>query len=95
MAHDELDVLVLQTFSIDIFVIIVVILLGISSIDNFALAVIMEMVMAGVVMAGVIMVPSRGQLLGSGSLSLRIEILDFSFTEDAVDLIRYRSVSLF
>jgi hypothetical protein len=84
LSHDQLDILILKTSSIDFFsVILVIVLLVITSIDSLALAVVVtRVIVAGVVMSRVIVGLSSSQLLSSGSLGLRVEILNLGLTED-------------
>jgi hypothetical protein len=84
LSHDQLDILILKTSSIDFFsIVLVIVLLVITSIDSLALAVVVtRVIVAGVVMSRVIVGLSSSQLLSSGSLSLRVEILNLGLTED-------------
>lgn len=84
LGHDQLDILVLQTSSIDLLsIVLVLILLVIASVNSLALAVVVGVIVASVVVSGVIMSLLGGQLLGSGGLGLGVEILDLGFAEDA------------
>ena len=78
MLHDKLDVLGLKTGVVDLFAIILFFLLLL--LNGLALAVVVVVVMAGVVVSSVF---SIGELLGSGSLSLGVQVLNLSLAEDA------------
>jgi hypothetical protein len=56
LSHDQLDILVLKTSSIDFFsIVLVIVLLVITSIDGLALAVVVtRVIVAGVVMSRVV-----------------------------------------
>ena len=86
MGHDQLDILVLKTGSINFLsVILIVVLLVIASINSLTLAVVVtRVIVAGVVMSRVVVGLSLSQLLSSGGLGLGVEILDLSLTEDAL-----------
>lgn len=77
--HNELDVLGLKTGVVDLFAIILFFLLLL--LNSLALAVVVVVVMAGVVVSSVL---SVGELLGCGSLSLGVQVLNLSLAEDAV-----------
>jgi hypothetical protein len=87
LGHDQLNILVLKTSSIDLLsIILVIVLLVITSIDGLALAVVVTwVIMAGVVMSRVVVAFGSSQLLSSGSLGLGVEILDLGLSEDAVE----------
>jgi hypothetical protein len=84
LGHDQLDILVFKTFSILWFVILVVILLVISSINRLALAVVVGVIVAGVVVSRVVVCLGSSQLLSSGSLGLGVEILNLGLTKDTI-----------
>ena len=84
LGHDELDVLGLKTGVIDLLTVILL-LLGLL-LDLLLLAVSVGVVVVViVVVAGVAvtLLLSLGELLGGGSLSLGVEVLDLGLTEDA------------
>lgn len=91
LGHDELDVLVLKTFGVDLLLIVLLILLGVRGVDSLALAVVVRM--GRVVVTGVVVLLSRRQLLGSCSLSLGVQVLNLSLTEDAIALVSQSSVT--
>lgn len=83
MGLDQLDVLVLQTLSIDLLVIVIVVLLGLlllllTSLDGLA-----GLAVAVVVTSVVVLATSLGELCGSGLLSGRVQVLNLGLTEDA------------
>lgn len=82
MGLDQLDVLVLQTLSIDLLVIVIVVLLGLllllTSLDGLA-----GLAVAVVVTSVVVLTTSLGELCGSGLLSGRVQVLNLGLTEDA------------
>jgi hypothetical protein len=84
LSHDQLDILVLKTLGVNLFsVIFIIILLGITLIDGFALSVIV----AGVVVARVVvasMVVSLCELLSCICLGLGVEVLNLGLSEDTV-----------
>jgi hypothetical protein len=53
-------------------------------IDSLALSVVVGVIVARVVVSGVVVLLLSSELLGSGSLSLGVEILDLGLTEDAI-----------
>ena len=81
LLHDKLDVLGLKTRVIDL---LTVVLLLDLLLDLLLLAVsvvvVVVVVVAGVVVA---LLLSLGELLGGGSLSLGVQVLDLGLTEDA------------
>ncbi len=88
MGHNQLNVLILKTGGINLFPIIffILVLLIITSVNGLALVV--GVVVTGVIVASVIVSLLRSQLLSGGCLSLGVQILDLSLTEDAMGLIR-------
>lgn len=83
LGHDQFNILIFQTRSIDLLpIIFVIILLVITSVDSLALAVVVIVVMARVVVSGVVVSVGSSKLLGSAGLSLRIEILNLGLTKD-------------
>lgn len=83
MGHDQFDVLVLQTSSIDLLsLILILLLLAVISLNSLALSVVMGVIMARVVMSGMVMRLLGGELLSSVELSLGVEILDLGLSED-------------
>jgi hypothetical protein len=79
LGHDELDVLGLETSVVDLLAIVLLLLLGLGALDGLALV-----TLGGVVVAGVVVGGLAGKLLGSLGLSLGVEVLNLSLTEDAV-----------
>lgn len=78
LSHDELNVLGLESSVIDLLaVILLLVLLGLLGLNGLALV---TVVVAGVVTGRSLL---SGKLLGSGSLSLRVEVLNLGLTEDA------------
>ena len=82
LLHDELDVLGLKARVVNLLIVILLLLLVLLVLDSLALA------LAGlvaVVVAGVVVGCGLGlsKLLGGGSLSLGVEVLDLGLTEDA------------
>lgn len=86
MGHDQLDILILNTGSILLSILILLVLLAVASVNGLALAmvVVMVVVMAGVVMSCVVMSLLCSQLLSGGDLGLGVEILNLGFTENTV-----------
>jgi hypothetical protein len=85
LGHDQLDILVFQSGSVNLLTIVfILILLAIATINSFALAVVVGVVVASVIVSGVVMGLLRGQLLSGRDLGLGVEILDLGFAEDAV-----------
>ena len=82
LGHDELDVLGLKTGVIDLLTVILLLLLGLGTLDSLALD-----TLGGVVVAGVVVGRLVGELLSSLSLSLGVEVLNLGLTEDAVLLV--------
>jgi hypothetical protein len=83
LGHDQLDILVLKTRSIDLLsIILVIVLLVITLVDSLALSVVVRVVVARVVVSGVVVLLLGGELLSSGSLGLGVEILNLGLTED-------------
>lgn len=80
LSHDQLDILRLETRLIDLLTILLLLLLGLD-LGGLALAVVVVVVM---VVTGVL-TGSLGssQLLGGGSLSLGVQVLNLGLTEDA------------
>jgi len=86
LGHDQLDILVLKTRSIDFLsVVLIVVLLVIASVNSLALAVV-AVIVTRVVMSSVVVRFSSSKLLGSGSLSLGVQILDLGLAENAAQL---------
>ena len=84
LLHDKLDVLGLKTRVIDLLTVILL-LLGLL-LDLLLLAVsVVVVVVVIVVVAGVVvtLLLSLGELLGGGSLSLGVQVLNLGLTEDA------------
>jgi hypothetical protein len=79
LGHDELDVLGLETSVVDLLTIVLLLLLGLGTLDGLALVTLVGVVVAGVVVGGL-----AGELLGSLGLGLGVEVLNLSLTEDAV-----------
>lgn len=84
MGHDQLDILVLQTSSINLLSLILVFILLVTGVDGLALAVVVGVVVASVVMSSVVVGLLGSQLLSGRGLGLGVEILDLGLTEDAV-----------
>jgi hypothetical protein len=83
LGHNQLNVLIFKTFSIDFLsIIFVVLLLSISAVDGLALAMIVGVIVASVVVTGVVVRVSSCQLLSGRGLSLRVEVLNLGFTEN-------------
>jgi hypothetical protein len=83
LGHDQFDILVLQTSSIDLLsLVLILVFLGIASLNSLALSVVVVVVVASVIVSGVVMGLLGGQLLSSVELSLGVEILDLGFSED-------------
>lgn len=83
LSHDELDVLGLEASLIDLLTIILFLLLLGLGLGGLALAVVVVVVVTGVLASGGL---SGSQLLGSGGLSLGVQVLDLGLTEDAVEM---------
>lgn len=84
LLHDELDVLGLETLIINLLVVILlllIVLVVLLVLDGLVLMVVIVVV----IMAGVVVGRSLGigELLSSGGLGLRVQVLDLSLTEDA------------
>ena len=92
LGHDEFNILVLETFSINLLsIVLLIILLIIAGLDLLALAVgvaVGGVVVARVVMSGVIVLLLGSELLSSGSLSLGVEILNLGLTKDTEGFVR-------
>jgi hypothetical protein len=84
LGHDQLDILVLQTSSINLLSLILVFILLVTGVDGLALAVVVGVVVASVVMSSVVVGLLGSQLLSGRGLGLGVEILDLGLTEDAV-----------
>jgi nitrogen fixation/metabolism regulation signal transduction histidine kinase len=85
LGHDQLDVLILKTRSIDLLsIVLIIVLLVITLIDCLSFSIVMGVIVARVVVSGVVMLLLSSELLGSGSLSLGVEILDLGLTEDTL-----------
>lgn len=82
LLHNELDVLGLETRIIDLLTVILLLLNLLLGLLVLALlvSVVVVVVVAGVV---VTLLLGLGELLGGGSLGLRVQVLDLSLTEDA------------
>jgi hypothetical protein len=91
LGHDQLNILVLKTLGINFLsVILVVILLSILNCLALAVVVVVVVVVTGVIVSSVVMSSvvvgvSSSQLLGCGSLSLGVKVLNLSLTEDTVE----------
>lgn len=81
MSHDKFDILGLETGIVDFFVVVIIFLLGLLIFDLLALAVLSRVIVTGVVRTSLLLC---GELLSSGGLVLRVEILNFGLAEDAV-----------
>ena len=79
LGHDELDVLGLKTGVIDLLTVILLLLLGLGTLDGLALG-----ALGGVVVTGVVVGRLVGELLSSLGLGLGVEVLNLGLTEDAV-----------
>jgi len=79
LGHDELNVLGLKASVVDLLAIILLLLLLLGTLDGLALV-----TLGGVVVAGVVVGGLAGELLGSLSLGLGVEVLNLSLTENAV-----------
>jgi hypothetical protein len=91
LGHDQLNILVLKTRSINLLsIIFVLILLVITGINSLALSVsvVVIVIMARVIVSGVVVSLSSSELLGSRSLSLGVKVLNLGLTEDARCLVR-------
>ena len=82
LLHDKLDVLGLKTRVIDL---LTVILLLLDLLLDLLLLAVSVVVVVVVVVAGVVvtLLLSLGELLGGGSLSLGVQVLNLGLTEDA------------
>lgn len=83
LLHDELNVLGLKTRVIDLLVVILFLLVLLLALNSLALALVVMVVV--VIVAGVVVgsLLSLGELLGSGSLGLGVQVLNLGLTEDA------------
>ena len=79
LGHNQFDVLSLKTRLIDLLAIILFLLLLGLSLGGLALAVVVLVVVTSVLVGS-----SLSKLLGSGSLSGGVQVLDLGLTEDAV-----------
>ena len=79
LGHDELDVLGLKTGVIDLLTVILLLLLGLGTLDGLGLG-----ALGGVVVTGVVVGRLVGELLSSLGLGLGVEVLNLGLTEDAV-----------
>lgn len=85
MGHDQFDILVLESGSIDLLsIVLIIVLLVLAGIDSLALSVVVGVIMARVVVSSVVVGFSGGELLGSRCLSLGVQVLNLGLTEDAV-----------
>ena len=92
LGHNQLDILVLKTGSINLLLILLfLLLLGLSTLNSLTLTLV-RVVVARVVVTSVVVRLSSGKLLSSGSLSLGVKVLNLSLTEDAVGLVSTISV---
>lgn len=82
LGHDELDVLGLKTGVIDLLTVILLLLLGLGTLDGLGLG-----ALGGVVVTGVVVGRLVGELLSSLGLGLGVEVLNLGLTEDAVHLV--------
>ena len=82
LGHDELDVLGLKTGVIDLLTVILLLLLGLGTLDGLALGALGAL--GGVVVTGVVVGRLVGELLSSLGLGLGVEVLNLGLTEDAV-----------
>jgi hypothetical protein len=93
LRHDQFDILILKTLGIDLFsIVFVIVFLVITSVDGLTLTMVVVVVMAGVIVSSVV-VGLGSDLLGSGSLSLRVKVLNLGLTENAVRNVRLCSGS--
>lgn len=77
MGHDELDVLILNTLSIDLLTIVLLFLLGLLVVTTLNSLAGLAVVVASVVVLG------SGELLSSSSLGGGVQVLNLGLTEDA------------
>jgi hypothetical protein len=80
LLHDQLNVLGLKTRVVDFFVVIFVLLLLVLGSLPLAVVVIVIVVVARVIVRTSL---GGGELLGSGGLGLRVQILNLGLAEDA------------
>lgn len=90
LSHDELNVLRLKTSIVNLLAIVLFLLGLLTSIAFDCLALVGTL--GRVVVAGVLVGRLCGKLLGSGCLSLGVQVLDLSLTEDAISL--YQSLQI-
>lgn len=90
LCHNKLNILVLETFSIDFLsIVLIIILLVVTSLDCLTLAVrVGGVVVTSVIVSGVIMLILGSELLSSRSLSLRVKVLNLGLTKDTGSCIR-------
>lgn len=79
MCHDQLDILGLKVGLVNLLTIILLILLLILGLGGLGLAENLLVVVTGVVAGGL----GGSELLGGGSLSLGVQVLNLGLTEDA------------
>lgn len=81
LGHDELDVLSLKSSVVNLLTIVLLLLgrLAGALLNGLALVGTLGRVVVGSLVSGL-----RGELLGSGGLSLNVEVLNLGLTEDAV-----------
>ncbi len=90
MGHNQLNILVLKSRSINLLSIILVILfLVVASLDGLALTVVVGVVVTRVVVAGVVVGLLSSELLSSGCLGLGVEILDLGLAEDTLSKVSW------
>lgn len=83
LGHDKLNILVLKSLGVNLLIIFLLLLLLVSGLNGLALAVVVSVVVAGVVMASVVVGVSSCELLGGGCLCLGVEVLNLGLAEDA------------
>lgn len=80
LGHDELNVLVLEALGVNLLIVILFLLLGVAAaLDGLGV-----LAVAVVVTGVVVLATTLGQLLGSGLLGGRVQVLNLGLTEDAV-----------
>ena len=80
LSHNELDILRLQTSVVYLLSVVFFFFGSLGSVTFDSLALV---ALSSVIVAGVLVGRLRGELLGGGSLGLRVEVLDLSLAEDA------------
>lgn len=89
MGHDQLNILVLKSSGINLLIIFLLVLLVVGSLDALTLSMIMSLVVVvvtRVVVSGVVVGLSSGDLLGGRSLCLGVEILNLGLTKYTEDM---------